>query len=112
MGLFDRLLGVIGGGHDERPCPNCGGALDPEGLVDGLLWCDGCGRLYRDESGGLLTHLQRGWSSPSGRTCEQCGASLDSGDHYLPYEDGSNPDAYIICRDCRHRNILYGFGGD
>ena len=46
-----------------------------------------------------------------GRTCEVCQSSLNDGDHYLPYEDGGDTQAYIRCR-CGHENIQYGFGGD
>jgi|tagenome__1003787_1003787.scaffolds.fasta_scaffold20982535_6 uncharacterized protein YbaR (Trm112 family) len=112
MGLFDMLLGVIGGGDARRACPNCDGALDPEGLIDGSYWCDRCGRLYRDEGDGVPIYLPPGYSWPSGRTCERCDAWLDDGVHYLPYEDGSNSHAYIICPSCKHENIQYGFGED
>lgn len=44
--------------------------------------------------------------------CEICQASLKDGERYLPYEDGSNEYAYIVCPECGHKNIMYGFGED
>lgn len=44
--------------------------------------------------------------------CENCGQSLEGGDFSLPWEDGDNAFAYVICPHCRHKNILYGYGED
>jgi ribosomal protein S27E len=46
------------------------------------------------------------------RECENCQESLADSEGTLPWEDGNNADAYIICRHCRHKNIVYGFGED
>jgi hypothetical protein len=113
LGFLNKLLENLGGG-DSLPCPRCGGALDNEALVEGSWWCDSCGSLFR-EQGDELEYLPPGYldgeKGTHGRVCEACQRTLNDGDHYLPYEDGSNPDAYIRCR-CGHVNILYGFGGD
>ena len=45
-------------------------------------------------------------------TCENCGRSLDGGELTLPWEDGDNPTAYVICPHCRYKNIQYGYGED
>ena len=42
--------------------------------------------------------------------CESCGRSLDNGILVLPWEDGNNPTAYVICSHCRHKNTVYGYG--
>ena len=113
MGLFDKLTSGIGGGDARPACPSCAGALDPG--KPGSYWCAHCGRLYRDEGDGVLMYLPPGYLSrgrPSGRTCVRCDHSLDAGDHYMRYEDGSNNYAYIICPSCKHKNIQYGFGED
>jgi hypothetical protein len=109
MEFFDKLLSSIGGGGPRPPCPKCGGALDPEGLKEGSYWCESCGTLFVDQINELvdLKSLR-----PSGRTCVWCEESLDAGVHYLPYEDGSTPHAYIICPSCNQENIQYGFGED
>lgn len=44
--------------------------------------------------------------------CEYCGGSLNRGELILPWEDGDNPYAYIICPDCGAKNIQYGYGED
>ena len=42
--------------------------------------------------------------------CESCGRSLDNGILVLPWENGNNPTAYVICSHCRHKNTVYGYG--
>ena len=44
--------------------------------------------------------------------CINCGMSLSGGDLTLPWEDGDNPNAYIICPHCRNKNTVYGYGED
>ena len=43
--------------------------------------------------------------------CSNCGKSLSGGDLTLPWADGNNKYAYVICPHCRCKNILYGFAG-
>ena len=38
--------------------------------------------------------------------CESCGRSQDNGILVLPWEDGNNPTAYVICSHCRHKNTV------
>ena len=38
--------------------------------------------------------------------------NLDNGVLVLPWEDGNNPTAYVICPHCRHKNTVYGYGED
>ena len=44
--------------------------------------------------------------------CVSCGWPLDGGDLTLPWEDGDNPNAYIICPHCGTENEVYGYGED
>lgn len=44
--------------------------------------------------------------------CINCQQSLSGGDLTLPWEDGNNKYAYVICLHCRCKNIIYGFGED
>lgn len=45
--------------------------------------------------------------------CINCQQSLKGGELTLPWADGNNPQAYVICPHCRYKNIIYGFcGGD
>ena len=44
--------------------------------------------------------------------CINCGMSLSGGDLTLPWEDGDNPNAYIICPHRRKKNTVYGYGED
>ncbi|MGG7212875.1 hypothetical protein ACQPUY_04570 [Clostridium nigeriense] len=43
--------------------------------------------------------------------CSNCQKSLSGGDLTLPWENGGNKYAYVICPHCRCKNILYDFGG-
>lgn len=117
MGFLNRLIGSTGGGS-EPPCPSCGATLDGEELIEGSYWCDSCGLVITD--GGELINVKPGderimrpsRSSDGGDSCEACQASLAGAERYLPYENGSNPDAYIECRSCGHENVRHGFGED
>ena len=44
--------------------------------------------------------------------CINCQQSLQGGDLTLPWEDGDNPTAYVICPHCGYQNDVYGFGED
>lgn len=46
------------------------------------------------------------------RDCENCQDSLAGGELTLPWADGNNPNAYVICPHCGHKNTMYGFGED
>lgn len=45
-------------------------------------------------------------------SCEDCQESLAGSELTLPWENGDNPYAYVVCRHCRHQNTVYGFGED
>lgn len=106
MGLLGKLLGGLGGGS-APPCPSCGATLDGEDLVAGSYWCESCGSLFKTVDGELFDAKSGGADS-----CEICQSSLTGATSYLPYEDGSNSHAYIVCPSCGHENIRYGFGED
>lgn len=44
--------------------------------------------------------------------CISCGQPLRGGELTLPWEDGDNPEAYIICPHCGEKNTVYGYGED
>jgi DNA-directed RNA polymerase subunit RPC12/RpoP len=44
--------------------------------------------------------------------CENCQQALVGSELTVPWEDGDNAEAYVVCRHCRHRNTVYGFGED
>lgn len=44
--------------------------------------------------------------------CVSCGWPLEGGDLTLPWEDGDNEFAYIICPHCGAENTVYGYGED
>lgn len=112
MGLFGRLLSSMGDDSTDESCPSCGATLESDGTYGRGLSCPSCadGVVYRVESGSLNAY---GPSTSSGdNDCESCQASLSGGVRYLPYEDGSNSTAYIVCPSCGHHNDRYGFGED
>lgn len=97
-----------------RACPDCGEVLwaDSDELA-GRYEChnEGCFgfRVYFDVDGVLLDPPTRA-KNRGGGTCQWCQSSLSGGASYLPYEDGSNSHAYIVCPSCKQENIRYGFG--
>lgn len=42
--------------------------------------------------------------------CIECGGALAGGELILPWEDGDNSNAYIICPHCGCENTVYGYG--
>ncbi len=112
MGFFDRLVSAIRP-SSEPQCPTCGSTLDGEELIEGSYWCDTCGVIVVDRGGDLLLAPPGSPLLGVGRSADDCGAcqsSLSGGTSYMPYEDGSNTHAYIICPSCGAENIRDGFG--
>lgn len=62
----------------------------------------------------IESHFMRGTSEMGVDMdeCVSCGWPLDGGDLTLPWEDGDNPNAYIICPHCGAENEVYGYGED
>ena len=106
MGFFDKPKPSRGGGSTEN-CPWCGAALigaKDGGWVEGRYECPTCeGGVFFKEDGKLVDSMHRG-SGDRSDSCDWCESSLSGGISYLPYEDGSNSDAYIICPSCRQKN--------
>jgi predicted RNA-binding Zn-ribbon protein involved in translation (DUF1610 family) len=115
MGFVGRLLGIRGS-TSGPPCPDCGRSLWRDSDQPGRYECrnDGCAGwgLYNDADGVLLDPPSLAQREGGGPGCEMCESSLAGGVRYLPYENGGNPDAYIVCPSCGHENVQYGFGGD
>lgn len=108
MGISDKSSD-----GSARSCPDCGKDLWADsGELSGRYEChnDSCYgyRVYFDEGGVLVDPPNRG----GGRTCQWCQSALAGGTSYLPYEDGSNAYAYIVCPSCKQENTQYGFGED
>jgi DNA-directed RNA polymerase subunit RPC12/RpoP len=112
------MSGISGGGA-QRVCPDCGGGLWDDGNEGVRYEChnDKClgGRVFLVRNGELWDPSdpnRPAWNDDN-RTCERCQSSLSGGDSSLPWSDGDNPHAYIICPSCGHKNVLYGaFGED
>ena len=45
-------------------------------------------------------------------SCEDCQESLAGSELTLPWENGDNPYAYVVCRHCGHQTTVYRFGED
>ena len=111
MGRIDQLSD----GGAEQICPWCdtpliGGAEG--GWGEGRFECPDCtGGVFFIEDGVLVDSMHRGGGG-GGRRSESCDSSLSGGQRYLPYENGSNSNAYIKCPSCGHENVRYGFGDD
>ncbi len=117
MGRLDKSAGNIGG-NSARPCPECGHYMraDSDEFVGSRWECrnDSChewGTTYFDNNGVLVVAV-RSVKPGDRRFCVWCQEPLSRGVHYLPWEDGSNSHAYIICPSCKQENTSYGLGGD
>lgn len=86
-------------------CPYCGTTL--VGFA-----CISCRVEFVMRDDQLVEDFPRSASGASGANCEACQASLATADRYLPYEDGSNADAFARCPSCGHASIRHGFGED
>ncbi|MBO3091673.1 Sec23/Sec24 zinc finger-containing protein [Schleiferilactobacillus harbinensis] len=95
-------------------CDRCGAYLNTQaGFTDSkYIWqCTECG-FKNSISKSNIVYLDDSDSGTGEGSCENCGQSLAGGSHYLPWEDGSNEHAYIVCPYCGTKNVVYGFGGD
>ncbi|GAA0397873.1 hypothetical protein GCM10009530_56940 [Microbispora corallina] len=115
MGFFGKLLSSIDG-DSGRSCPDCGKTCGPpqesfRAVTNATTTVALGWRVYFDEGGMVVDPPNRG-KSGGGRTCRWCQSALSGGTIYLPYEDGSNSHAYIVCPSCKQENIQYGFGED
>jgi hypothetical protein len=105
MGRLDKSEGSAGD-IPERPCPKCGNSMRGEPNPVGGQWecrddsCREWGTTYFDQGGDLVVALRR-VRDP----CMYCQESLSGGASYLPWEDGSNSSAYIICPSCGEQNF-------
>jgi predicted RNA-binding Zn-ribbon protein involved in translation (DUF1610 family) len=95
----------------EPECPRCSATLESDGTYGRGFTCPNCndGTVYRIE-GGVLNGYSDEPGTSSERLCPFCESSLSGGDSYLPWEDGSNSHAYIICPSCKQKVTLDGFG--
>jgi hypothetical protein len=104
MGFFNKVLGTRGAPtHQDAPadagapvhlCPDCGEELSPDPLIAGAYEClnEDC----TDDADLPTAAIVPG-------ECPWCQSSLSGGERYLPYEDGSNEDAYVICPGCKQK---------
>ena len=62
-----------------------------------------------------MLSIESQWRLSGGKQmedCISCGQSLRGGELTLPWEDGDNPEAYIVCPHCGEKNTVYGYGED
>ena len=88
-------------------CPQCGNRMEGD-YPDKKRWfnCASCGDRFIVEDDGELVNV-RHRRKKSGRTCVNCGRSLEGGKHTAPWENGNNPDEYIVCPHCHYANFLW-----
>lgn len=87
-------------------CPYCGGVVTGD-APDAEYWfnCDGCGERFFLEDGELISPFARRGSS--GRTCDNCGQSMDGAEYTAPWENGNNKDGFLKCPHCGSVTFLY-----
>jgi predicted RNA-binding Zn-ribbon protein involved in translation (DUF1610 family) len=91
---------------DYPVCKSCGAKMTE---FDGCAWytCPECGDAVKIVDGVMTWQNEifgRGIRN-SGKTCSNCGKSLDGGSYTAPWENGSNPDGYIKCPYCGFINF-------
>ena len=126
MGILDSIGGFLDGlGSDDRgsdeTCPECGSPLRDDGGPDDrgterFECTSGIGECaepvwFRENGGPLITPWARR-ASGSATPCESCQQDLSGSEFTAPWEDGSNSNAFVTCRHCRHKNVQWGWGGD
>lgn len=118
MSFVNKLFGIRGtpgGSHgvtsDETAnddfdydtinnCPYCHQGLQGWGCVS-------CNVEFVLEDNTRL--VERGLSQQGAgpeRQCERCDRAMTGGEFTAAWENGNNPDAYITCPHCRHRNVF------
>ena len=87
-------------------CPYCGGMVHGD-APDATYWfnCNDCGTRFYLENGELKDPFDRS-NYNSGRTCINCGQSLDGGTYVGKWEEG-NSNAYVLCPHCNCPNYDY-----
>jgi len=113
MGFFDSLISSIGGNDADssvETCPDCGGHLDTNNMGEGFAWCESCDTAYHVDAGAPYRVTPGSVGGAEQGDCIYCQASLSGAVSYMPYEDGSNPEAYIVCPSCGEQNIREGMG--
>lgn len=99
MGIFDKLVGAIGGGGNSLDnCPYCGKSLSGFG-------CLSCDVEFVMEDGKLVERgLSRRGSRPE-RRCGSCDTPMKHGGEFTAaWEDGDNENAYVTCPSCGCKN--------
>lgn len=115
MGLFGKLFGG-GTSGGSVICPECGSPMYESGEDRYECSNSNCNSPVSFRVNGEIVDAstlsyRRRASAPAPR-CVSCQESIEHGINYLPWEDGSNSHAYIICPYCGFENIQYGFGED
>lgn len=90
-------------------CPYCNGMVLGD-APDATVWfnCNSCCARFRLIGTELINVMSANYSSNQ-KVCENCGQSLIDGAYTLPWEDDDNPDGYITCPYCQHKNFEYDF---
>lgn len=92
-----------------RLCPYCNGKVkgNPPDITK-YFNCQRCGRrLYLENDGELVDVFDR--KNPNPKMCEMCGRPMSGGEYVVAWENGNNPDGYIVCPHCGHVNFEYGY---
>jgi DNA-directed RNA polymerase subunit RPC12/RpoP len=75
-------------------CPDCGEGLSPDPLDPGAYEC-----LNED----CLDESDIPTAAHVPGMCSWCQSSLSSRESYMPYEEGGNEDAYVVCPGCQQK---------
>lgn len=102
-------------------CESCGKSFNRDNVVeqfderygDGTYeycyqwnnFCFDCAVEIYEENNGDGTYSD-------GSNCSNCQGSLSGGSLTMPWEDGDNSSAYIICPHCGMKNYVDGYGID
>lgn len=88
-------------------CPQCGRRMKSD-YPDKTRYfnCSFCrDRFFIEDDGEIVNVFYRG--RKNAKTCPECGQSMAGGEYVAPWEEGNNPNGYVVCPHCHHIEILY-----
>jgi len=112
MSFLEEVYGKPPAANGRETCPNCNWPLNEAGKDRFECSNPKCGIVAVRVGNEIMDVNDRRRRGGGAGKCENCQQSLDRGSLTLPWADGNNPQAYVRCPYCGHKNIRHGYGED